>query len=84
MKLPSVNSNSIYFQMKVIYILFLFLLLHLISFPQNFLISLTNFNISSIPSHQDSVFPESALNNNLAIGYNRAKICWYMIDPVFF
>lgn len=27
-------------------------------------------------------FPESSAVNDLAYGYNRAKICWYTIDPI--
>ena len=27
------------------------------------------------------MFPESSLNNDLAYGYNRAKLAWYIIDP---
>ncbi|MDQ8004271.1 MAG: cell surface protein SprA [Pedobacter sp.] len=30
------------------------------------------------------MFPESALNNDLAYGYNRAKIAFYNIDPIFY
>ncbi|MET0636406.1 MAG: cell surface protein SprA [Chitinophagaceae bacterium] len=39
---------------------------------------LINWNLASVPQ----LFPESALNNNLASGYNRAKIAWYNIEPV--
>ena len=28
------------------------------------------------------LFPEAALNNDLASGYNRAKLAWYNIEPV--
>ena len=38
---------------------------------------------SSVPAKQQLLFPESNLDNNLAIGYNRAKICWNSIDPLF-
>ncbi len=38
--------------------------------------------ISSTPEGQ-AMFPESALNNNLAYGYNRALLAWYVIDPLF-
>jgi len=30
-----------------------------------------------------ALFPESKLNTGLAYGYNRAKFCWYVIDPLF-
>ncbi|RYY60155.1 MAG: cell surface protein SprA [Chitinophagaceae bacterium] len=39
---------------------------------------LINWNLASVPQ----MFPESALNNNLASGFNRAKIAWYNIEPV--
>ncbi len=38
--------------------------------------------ISSTPEGQD-LFPESALSNDLAYGYNRALLAWYVIDPLF-
>lgn len=39
---------------------------------------LINWQLSSVPQK----FPESALNNDLASGYNRAKLAWYNIEPV--
>ncbi len=38
-----------------------------------------NWMLSSTPS----MFSESTLSNNLAYGYNRAKLAWYVIDPLF-
>ena len=49
-------------------------------------LDLKSFNawtISSIPKGQDILFPESRLNNNIASGFNRAKLAWYVIDPIF-
>ena len=43
--------------------------------------SLNSWNLASTPGNQNSLFPESALNNDLAYGYNRAKLAWYIIDP---
>lgn len=40
-----------------------------------------NWNLASVPQG-NGLFPESALNNDLASGYNRAKIAWYNIEPV--
>lgn len=37
-----------------------------------------NWTMASVPQ----MFPESSLNNDLASGYNRAKIAWYNIEPV--
>ncbi len=34
------------------------------------------------PGGGSPLFPESALNNDLASGYNRAKIAWYQIESV--
>ena len=48
-------------------------------------LDLKSFNawtIASIPQGQDLVFPEARLNDNLASGFNRAKIAWYVIDPL--
>ena len=49
-------------------------------------LDLKSFNawtLASIPQGQDQLFPEAKLNNNRASGYNRAKIAWYVIDPIF-
>ncbi|NOT51515.1 MAG: cell surface protein SprA [Chitinophagaceae bacterium] len=46
------------------------------------------WTLASIPQGNNNVtgtapiFPESALNNDLASGYNRAKLSWYNIEPV--
>ncbi len=45
--------------------------------------SLGAWVLSSTPQGQDVIFPEAKLNNNLAYGYNRAKLAWYVIDPLF-
>ncbi|MFO7941011.1 MAG: cell surface protein SprA [Bacteroidales bacterium] len=39
--------------------------------------------LSSIPQGQPGMFPEAELNDNTTIGYNRAKLAWYKIDPLF-
>ncbi|MCU0462031.1 MAG: cell surface protein SprA [Bacteroidales bacterium] len=49
-------------------------------------LDLKSFNawtIASIPQGQELLFPEARLNNNVASGFNRAKIAWYVIDPIF-
>ena len=49
-------------------------------------LDLKSFNawtMSSIPQGQDLLFPEARLNNNLSSGINRAKLAWYVIDPLF-
>ena len=49
-------------------------------------LDLKSFNawtISSIPQGQDLLFPEARFNNNLVSGFNRAKLAWYVIDPLF-
>jgi len=40
------------------------------------------WSISSIPNDL-SLFPESSLTDTTAIGFNRARLCWYTIDPLF-
>ena len=42
---------------------------------------LIGWTLASIPQN-NGLFPESALNNDLASGYNRAKLAWYNIEPV--
>jgi cell surface protein SprA len=37
-----------------------------------------NWNLASTPS----MFPESALSNNIAYGNNRALLSWYYVDPL--
>ena len=39
--------------------------------------------LASVPQGQNQLFPEAALNNNLQSGFNRAKLAWYVIDPLF-
>ncbi len=41
--------------------------------------------LSSTPQGQayNGGFPEAMLNDNLAYGFNRAKLAWYVIDPLF-
>jgi len=46
--------------------------------------SLNSWNLASTPGNQNGLFPESALNNDLAYGYNRAKLAWYIVDPTFY
>lgn len=49
-------------------------------------LDLKSFNawtIASIPQGQDNLFPESRFNNNISSGFNRAKLAWYVIDPLF-
>ncbi len=38
--------------------------------------------LASTPEN-NTMFPEGNLNNNLEYGYNRAKLAWYVIDPLF-
>ncbi len=40
--------------------------------------------LASTPQGQDDLFPEGNLNSDLAYGFNRAKLAWYTIDPLFF
>ncbi len=41
--------------------------------------------LASTPQKQNfpGGFPEGELNDDLAYGYNRAKLAWYIIDPLF-
>ena len=42
---------------------------------------LISWTLSSVPQG-NGLFPEANLNNDLASGYNRAKLAWYNIEPV--
>ena len=49
-------------------------------------LDLKSFNawtLASIPQGQHQLFPEARVNNNLLSGFNRAKLAWYVIDPLF-
>ena len=39
--------------------------------------------LASIPQGQSSLFPEASFNNSITSGYNRARLAWYVIDPLF-
>ena len=44
-----------------------------------------SWNLSSIPQGQNDIFENASLNNDLTLGFRRAKLAWYTIDPsVFF
>jgi cell surface protein SprA len=43
--------------------------------------SFAAWSIASAPTGLD--FPEASLNNNLEYGYGRARLAWYVIDPLF-
>lgn len=48
---------------------------------------LISWTLASVPQNSPDqngniLFPEATLNNNLASGYNRAKLAWYNIEPV--
>lgn len=39
--------------------------------------------LASVPQHQSNLFPEALLGDSIVAGYNRAKLAWYVIDPIF-
>lgn len=41
------------------------------------------WSLASIPQGQPSMFPEAQLHDTLPIGYNRALLSWYTVDPLF-
>ena len=43
----------------------------------------TQWSLASTPGGQPELFPEGDLSGDLAYGFNRAKLAWYVIDPVF-
>lgn len=44
----------------------------------------TSWLLASTPAGQPDLFPEGTMTQNLAYGFNRAKLAWYIIDPVFY
>ena len=42
------------------------------------------WRMASIPQGQDDIFLNASLNDNLEVGFKRAKLAWYTIDPLFF
>lgn len=43
----------------------------------------TAWSLASTPQGQNQLFPEAQLINDLRYGFNRAKLAWYVIDPLF-
>jgi cell surface protein SprA len=45
--------------------------------------SFTAWSLASNPFDQPELFPNADLTNDLKYGYGRAKLAWYVIDPLF-
>ena len=47
--------------------------------------TISQWKLASTPQGQPSLFPEATfpLSDSLAYGYNRARLAWYNIDPLF-
>jgi cell surface protein SprA len=45
--------------------------------------TLSAWDLASTPQSNETLFPEGDLSSDLAYGYNRAKLAWYNIDPLF-
>jgi len=43
----------------------------------------TAWELASTPQGQNDLFPEAANINELSYGFNRARLAWYVIDPLF-
>jgi cell surface protein SprA len=43
----------------------------------------TAWSLASAPQGQEDLFPEANNINSLSYGFNRAKLAWYIIDPLF-
>jgi cell surface protein SprA len=43
----------------------------------------SSWTIASTPQGQPTLFPEARFSDSLIYGYNRAKLAWYVIDPLF-
>lgn len=46
--------------------------------------SANSWFLASTPQGQEDLFPEGDVNNSKSYGFNRAKLAWYTIDPLFF
>jgi cell surface protein SprA len=48
--------------------------------------NISNWYLASTPQGQTTplMFPEAASGTDLAYGYNRSKLAWYIIDPLFY
>lgn len=44
--------------------------------------AVTQWKLASTP--QDPLFPEGNKTNDLSYGYNRARLAWYVLDPLFY
>jgi cell surface protein SprA len=42
-----------------------------------------NWVLASVPQGQPDLFPEGALYDDVNYGKNRAKLAWYVVDPLF-
>ena len=43
----------------------------------------SNWQLATTPANQPDMFPEGNMNGDVAVNFNRAKLAWYVIDPVF-
>mgnify|MGYP001157354789 FL=1 len=43
-----------------------------------------SWHLASIPQGQNDVFENASLNDDLTLGFKRAKLAWYTIDPTVF
>jgi cell surface protein SprA len=46
--------------------------------------SWSSWEMASVPQGQEDMFPEAELSDDLEYGFNRAKLAWYTVDPLFF
>lgn len=45
--------------------------------------TISAWHLASVPQGQPGLFPEGA-NKDLSAGFKRAKLAWYVIDPIFY
>jgi cell surface protein SprA len=48
------------------------------------LTSTNQWHLASIPQGQPGLFPNASLKNDLITGFGRARLNWYIIDPIFY
>ncbi|HNV52334.1 MAG TPA: cell surface protein SprA, partial [Tenuifilaceae bacterium] len=47
------------------------------------MVAFSDWRLASTPQGQPVLFPEASLNNDLRHGFNRARLAWYYIQPLF-
>ena len=53
--------------------------------PYDLRLGILNWNLASTPQGQNNLFPNAtSTTNDIRNGFNRAKLAWYILDPLFY